>query len=406
LARPNEKPCVIDGAEYIRIEDGAGHFLDLPSLTTTQRDALTPNDGMMIYNSTTNQIEGYQNSAWGPVGSSTSGALLLDQTTPQTVINGVPLMEGTPTGAADIKSLVNKEYIDLAVTSLGASYYMYDEDDATGYKTCYLDPSSDSETYLEKTSLSDGDYIGGWISADGIAPSKLLKGVYNWYVELEKTSGTKSLRVYWELIERKSGGSETVIATSSNSNEISSKESYLVPLQLNSDYIPDSGSRIVGKLYAAISGGGNAPTVRVYYQDGTSSRWEIPASSEIFKDIFVPYSGATQNIDLNGHAIDNVLSLATSEIKARDADGLKLTDDAGNGIFVEDGGDVGIGTASPTISDGAGLHLAGKILRIGTAKTPSSAGDTGNAGEICWDSDYVYVCVATNTWKRAALSSW
>jgi len=41
------------------------------------------------------------------------------------------------------------------------------------------------------------------------------------------------------------------------------------------------------------------------------------------------------------------------QIQARDADGLKLTDDAGNGILVKDGGSVGIGTTSP----GASLHV-------------------------------------------------
>lgn len=25
---------------------------------------------------------------------------------------------------------------------------------------------------------------------------------------------------------------------------------------------------------------------------------------------------------------------------------------------------------------------------------------------ICWDSNYIYVCTETNTWKRASLSSW
>jgi len=135
------------------------------------------------------------------------------------------LLNTTPMGNADIKSLVNKEYVDFAVTSLGASYYMYDEDDATGYKTCYLNPSADAETYIEAADLTDDAYIGGWISASGEAPSKLLKGIYNWYITLEKekTTGTKDLRVYWKLIERKSGGSETVIATSSNSNIITDK---------------------------------------------------------------------------------------------------------------------------------------------------------------------------------------
>ena len=30
----------------------------------------------------------------------------------------------------------------------------------------------------------------------------------------------------------------------------------------------------------------------------------------------------------------------------------------------------------------------------------------GVAGEICFDNNYVYCCVAENTWKRFALSTW
>ncbi len=38
--------------------------------------------------------------------------------------------------------------------------------------------------------------------------------------------------------------------------------------------------------------------------------------------------------------------------------------------------------------------------------TPSSATDTGTAGEIAWDADYIYICTATDTWKRVAISTW
>ncbi len=69
-------------------------------------------------------------------------------------------------------------------------------------------------------------------------------------------------------------------------------------------------------------------------------------------------------------------------------------------------GTVGIGDSSPTLSDGAGLVVGGKIIRLKTTKTPASAGATGNAGEFCWDTNYVYVCTSTNTWKRAALATW
>jgi len=71
-------------------------------------------------------------------------------------------------------------------------------------------------------------------------------------------------------------------------------------------------------------------------------------------------------------------------------------------LTVTSGGNVGIGTTSPT----AVLHVASDILRLQTAKTPASASAAGNAGDICWDSGYVYVCVATNTWKRASLATW
>lgn len=37
---------------------------------------------------------------------------------------------------------------------------------------------------------------------------------------------------------------------------------------------------------------------------------------------------------------------------------------------------------------------------------PSSATDTGTAGEIRITATYIYVCTATNTWVRAALSTW
>ena len=57
-------------------------------------------------------------------------------------------------------------------------------------------------------------------------------------------------------------------------------------------------------------------------------------------------------------------------------------------------------------SGGALLQVNGNRVRIATAKTPASASDTGTTGEICWDADYIYVCTATNTWKRTAIATW
>jgi hypothetical protein len=46
------------------IQDGGGHYLKIPVLTTAQRNALAPTNGQVIYNSTTGLFESYQNGVW------------------------------------------------------------------------------------------------------------------------------------------------------------------------------------------------------------------------------------------------------------------------------------------------------------------------------------------------------
>jgi len=71
---------------------------------------------------------------------------------------------------------------------------------------------------------------------------------------------------------------------------------------------------------------------------------------------------------------------------------------------IDSSGRLLVGTSSD--SGGALLQVNGDRVRIATAKTPASAGATGTTGEICWDANYIYVCTATNTWKRTAISTW
>lgn len=64
------------------------------------------------------------------------------------------------------------------------------------------------------------------------------------------------------------------------------------------------------------------------------------------------------------------------------------------------------GTLGSSVDPSAGgLALTGKFY-LSTTQTPASAGATGTTGQICWDSSYIYVCTATNTWKRAAIATW
>lgn len=75
-------------------------------------------------------------------------------------------------------------------------------------------------------------------------------------------------------------------------------------------------------------------------------------------------------------------------------------------LMVHGNGSVGVRTSSPTISSGNGIDLNGSTIRQRTARTPASAGAAGNQGEQCWDANYLYVCIATNTWRRVAHTTW
>lgn len=52
------------------------------------------------------------------------------------------------------------------------------------------------------------------------------------------------------------------------------------------------------------------------------------------------------------------------------------------------------------------VEFPGTGIRISTQATPASATAAGTKGDIVHDTDYIYVCTATNTWKRAAISTW
>lgn len=73
-----------------------------------------------------------------------------------------------------------------------------------------------------------------------------------------------------------------------------------------------------------------------------------------------------------------------------------------NKMVLTTAGSLGINTDSPTQK----LDVNDVAFRVRQTSTPATAGASGEAGKIAWDTNYIYVCVATNTWKRAALSTW
>lgn len=53
-----------------------------------------------------------------------------------------------------------------------------------------------------------------------------------------------------------------------------------------------------------------------------------------------------------------------------------------------------------------GLFINSDTIRLSQQRTITNSNDSGYPGELCHNSNYIYVCVATDTWKRCALSTW
>ena len=114
------------------------------------------------------------------------------------------------------------------------------------------------------------------------------------------------------------------------------------------------------------------------------------------------------SIDVNGGAIDGTPIGGTSAaagtfttINATSTVTAATVDINGGAI---DG--TNIGATTPGTGAFSALQANADHIIITTSQTPASASAAGTQGEVAWDSDYIYVCIATNTWKRVALSTW
>lgn len=62
--------------------------------------------------------------------------------------------------------------------------------------------------------------------------------------------------------------------------------------------------------------------------------------------------------------------------------------------------------AANTTNTVTGNTLATYVSSKNFPNSTKANNATGTAGQLSWDASYIYVCVATNTWKRVALETY
>jgi hypothetical protein len=88
--------------------------------------------------------------------------------------------------------------------------------------------------------------------------------------------------------------------------------------------------------------------------------------------------------------------------------GLRLAGNPSGGMAVDMGyySEDGAFTWTSVLAvDQQGNVTVKRTINLGASVPPASSSATGTGGMIRWDTDYIYVATGTNTWKRAALST-
>jgi hypothetical protein len=129
-----------------------------------------------------------------------------------------------------------------------------------------------------------------------------------------------------------------------------------------------------------------------FYEDGTQST----------------IIGQNQNITAT-----NFLSLrgAGLDLVALGSTNATIKTNSNNRLQVLSSGRVLIGTTLPTDNTVDAVQINGTVLstqyKLSALNTaPATASSTGTLGEIRIDANYIYICTATNTWKRVAIATW
>lgn len=62
------------------------------------------------------------------------------------------------------------------------------------------------------------------------------------------------------------------------------------------------------------------------------------------------------------------------------------------------------GSTAGVVKVGTNMSISNGYISATGVAAPANSNSTGTTGQIAWDTQYIYVCTATNTWKRVALN--
>ena len=173
-------------------------------------------------------------------------------------------------------------------------------------------------------------------------------------------------------------------------------------------YVKGNGSQLTGTVTSLVAGSGisiSASTGAVTVTNtGAGSSTSISNGTS---NVSIPTANGAIGLYANGGG--TFVSGNGCQIVMNSNGVLSIATKAGASVYINNVGTTVIGDVE--VQD---LTATGQIISLGSggsqppffgAQLARTGTSDGAAGSICWDSNYIYVCTALNTWKRVALSS-
>lgn len=248
-------------------------------------------------------------------------SLHLDQTTPQTIENGVPLMTTEVDGEGSQYQLINKEYVDNAVSSLNLFEFFHNEASDIGGIYYLMNETEDASATVVSSAVPTGASVNIFNFATPVGSpnlNRLVAGVYHCHFHAYRSASvTRTVKVYWELYQRTSGGTETLLGASEIMTLSTTSSEYEPHLSLASEITLLTTDRLVIKWWATVTGaGGSNPTVTFDVWGANNSHFAINVNPASLGNLYVKLDQTTAQT-ITASPVLNWLT--ASELVATDA---------------------------------------------------------------------------------------
>ncbi len=159
-----------------------------------------------------------------------------------------------------------------------------------------------------------------------------------------------------------------------------------------------------GSAWDGLSDSTSAISSETFDGDGSTTAFTL-ASAATTNTIFVSMNGTLQ-IPSSAYTVSGTtLTFTEAPATGDKIEVRKITETQSVSALTNDSGNAYIQTNSDALGTvdivGTEVNLTGIIKQPPTTK---AADATGTAGQIAWDANYIYICTATDTWKRVALT--